>query len=124
MFFMYILRSDKTGRLYTGHTSDLGRRLAEHNSGMTTSTRHGAPWPANFLSFLTVPNFVSTQPRNGSQHRVFGWMNVAARNRNRTVSRDASERPSITARFAQARPGFTEIDGLYFGLCRAEGQRR
>jgi putative endonuclease len=44
MFFMYILRSDKTGRLYTGHTSDLSRRLAEHNSGMTTSTRHGAPW--------------------------------------------------------------------------------
>jgi hypothetical protein len=36
MFFMYILRSDKTGRLYTGHTSDLSRRLAEHNSGMTT----------------------------------------------------------------------------------------
>jgi putative endonuclease len=44
MFFMYIPRSDKTGRLYTGHTSDLSRRLAEHNSGMTTSTRHGTPW--------------------------------------------------------------------------------
>jgi putative endonuclease len=51
MFFMYILRSDKTGRLYTGHTSDLSRRLAEHNSGMTTSTRHGAPW--QLLDFET-----------------------------------------------------------------------
>jgi putative endonuclease len=44
MFFVYVLRSDKTGRLYTGQTSDPSRRLQEHNSGVTHSTRHGAPW--------------------------------------------------------------------------------
>jgi putative endonuclease len=43
LFFVYVLRSDQTGRLYTGQTSDLSRRLQEHNSGVTVSTCHGVP---------------------------------------------------------------------------------
>ena len=29
--WVYILRSVRTGRLYVGHTNDLGRRIEEHN---------------------------------------------------------------------------------------------
>ena len=36
--------SGKTHRRYVGSTVDVERRLAEHNSGKTKSTRAGAPW--------------------------------------------------------------------------------
>jgi putative endonuclease len=44
MFHVYVLRSRKNGRLYTGHTNDLPRRLAEHNSGQNPSTRFNGPF--------------------------------------------------------------------------------
>jgi len=41
---VYILRSEKSGRYYVGSTNDLDRRLMEHNSGHTPSTRGKGPW--------------------------------------------------------------------------------
>ncbi|HEY9166144.1 MAG TPA: GIY-YIG nuclease family protein [Candidatus Kryptonia bacterium] len=32
------------GHRYTGQTDDLNRRLSEHNSGITRSTKHGRNW--------------------------------------------------------------------------------
>ena len=43
MFIVYVLESGG-GRRYTGHTSDLERRLAEHNSGMCKTTKTEADW--------------------------------------------------------------------------------
>lgn len=34
MFYVYILKSLKNGRNYTGFTDDLKQRFAEHNSGI------------------------------------------------------------------------------------------
>ena len=44
MFSVYALRSVTTGRLYTGFTSDLEWRLAQHNRGITKSTKNRGPW--------------------------------------------------------------------------------
>ncbi|MCI0407702.1 MAG: GIY-YIG nuclease family protein, partial [Acidobacteria bacterium] len=44
MAFLYILHSDSTGRYYIGSTSDLERRLREHQRGQTPSTRGRGPW--------------------------------------------------------------------------------
>ena len=44
MYFVYLLRSQKSGPLYTGYTADLTQRLGQHNLGITKSTRHEAPW--------------------------------------------------------------------------------
>ena len=44
MFFVYVLRSRVTGRLYTGSTSDLKTRFAQHNSDQSFSTKHRGPW--------------------------------------------------------------------------------
>jgi putative endonuclease len=43
MFYVYVLRSLKTGGLYTGSTKDLERSLVEHNSGLSNDTRNRAP---------------------------------------------------------------------------------
>lgn len=43
MFYVYILKSMKDQKLYTGYTADLKRRLIEHTQGKTTSLRHRTP---------------------------------------------------------------------------------
>ena len=39
MFYLYILKNDETGRFYIGSTNNLERRLKEHLSGKTRTTR-------------------------------------------------------------------------------------
>ncbi len=44
MYYVYVLKSQKNGYRYIGHTNDLDRRLEEHNSGMTRSIRFQIPF--------------------------------------------------------------------------------
>ena len=44
MFYTYILQSIKNGELYIGFTSDLRKRLKEHNQGLNFSTKRYIPW--------------------------------------------------------------------------------
>ena len=45
MYYVYILQSLKTKKLYIGHTDDLARRLIEHNTGRGGMyTRQNGPW--------------------------------------------------------------------------------
>jgi putative endonuclease len=54
MFYVYVLRSGKTGRRYVGSCEDLDDRVRRHNSGEAKATRHGIPWKlVHTESFLT-----------------------------------------------------------------------
>jgi len=44
MWYVYVLRSQKNGRLYTGSTNDLTRRMAEHNRGHSVYTKNAGPF--------------------------------------------------------------------------------
>jgi putative endonuclease len=45
VYYVYILRSLKTKKLYIGQTGDLDRRLKEHNTGWGGRyTRQNGPW--------------------------------------------------------------------------------
>jgi putative endonuclease len=44
MFYVYILKSLSSARYYVGHTDKLDRRINEHNSGKTRSTKAYIPW--------------------------------------------------------------------------------
>ena len=44
MFYVYILQSIKDRQLYTGYTSDLKKRIKEHNQGLNFSTKRYMPW--------------------------------------------------------------------------------
>jgi putative endonuclease len=44
MYVTYILFSQKINKFYTGQTSDLTRRLEEHNRGKTPFMDSGVPW--------------------------------------------------------------------------------
>src|SRR5260370_976164 len=44
MYFVYVLRSQSSRKLYTGHCADLVQRLGQHNSGVSRWTRNRGPW--------------------------------------------------------------------------------
>jgi len=44
MYFVYLLQSLRDKRRYIGQTSNLERRLIEHNSGRSPYTRGRGPW--------------------------------------------------------------------------------
>jgi len=44
MFYYVYLIQSKAGGLYVGYTSDLKKRLREHNQGLNFSTKTYKPW--------------------------------------------------------------------------------
>jgi len=53
MYFVYVLESIKTsGKFYVGLTTNLERRLKEHNAGTQKYTKQHAPWElVSYTSF-------------------------------------------------------------------------
>ena len=44
MFYVYVIKSKKDNQLYVGATSDLKKRLIEHNQGYVESTKERKPF--------------------------------------------------------------------------------
>ncbi|MBI2041854.1 MAG: GIY-YIG nuclease family protein [Candidatus Nealsonbacteria bacterium] len=44
MHYVYILKSQRNGKLYNGLTDDLKRRIKEHNSEKSEFTKNNGPW--------------------------------------------------------------------------------
>ncbi len=44
MYYVYIIKSEKTGKIYKGSTEDLRKRITEHNAGKVNSTKPARPW--------------------------------------------------------------------------------
>ena len=61
MYYVYLLKSKRNGRIYTGYTSDLRRRLEEHNNGKSGYTRNIRP--------LTLVYYEAYQSKANAQKR-------------------------------------------------------
>ncbi len=59
--FVYVLRNLSTGRHYIGSTTDLNRRLADHERGNTPSTRKCGPW--RLVHFEELPDLKAARKR-------------------------------------------------------------
>lgn len=44
MHYIYILRSEKSGALYIGRTTNVVKRIKEHNTGLSPYTKKYKPW--------------------------------------------------------------------------------
>jgi len=44
MNIVYAIKSEKTGRIYIGHTNNIQNRIKEHNMGSLRSTKRDLPW--------------------------------------------------------------------------------
>ena len=49
MHYVYAIRSEKDGRIYVGMTKNVEKRIKEHNSGHTRSTKGYLPWSLIFI---------------------------------------------------------------------------
>jgi len=43
-YYIYVLQSERDGRLYIGQTKNLAARITAHNAGKVKSTRHRKPF--------------------------------------------------------------------------------
>ena len=62
MFYVYILKSKKNDRWYTGSTNDLRKRFKRHNENKSSYTKNKGPWEliyyeSSFFVFLLDPGF-------------------------------------------------------------------
>jgi putative endonuclease len=48
-YYTYIIKSDKDGSFYIGSTSNIERRLLEHNNGHSPYTSKKIPWKLIYL---------------------------------------------------------------------------
>jgi len=44
MYYVYVIRSMKDGKLYIGQTNNLVKRIKEHNKGLVVSTKNRKPF--------------------------------------------------------------------------------
>jgi len=56
MAFIYVLLSKKSARTYVGSTTDLNRRIREHNAGNHYFTKRHIPWKVFYKEeYPTLP---------------------------------------------------------------------
>jgi len=54
MYFVYILESESSGRLYIGQTDDPKKRLDDHNRGASPYTKGKGPWKRIYLKEIST----------------------------------------------------------------------
>ncbi|MBI2031064.1 MAG: GIY-YIG nuclease family protein [Candidatus Levybacteria bacterium] len=54
MHYVYVLKSLKDNSLYIGYTTDLKRRVFEHNNGLSLSTKYKRPYKLIFYEGFLV----------------------------------------------------------------------
>ena len=62
-YTVYVLRSEKTGRLLTGTTLDMERHLIDHNSGRVEPTKLLRPMRLVHFEVFGTPNEASRRER-------------------------------------------------------------
>jgi putative endonuclease len=54
MYYVYLIQSEKDGKLYIGQSSNLIDRLQRHNENRTVYTRYKGPW--KLIGYKTYVN--------------------------------------------------------------------
>lgn len=54
MYFVYLLQSEMDGTFYVGYSSDIDRRVQEHNEGKSRYTSKKLPWKLVYLESYTT----------------------------------------------------------------------
>jgi putative endonuclease len=71
MFYVYLIQSIKDKGIYIGCTSDLRKRLKEHNQGKTKSIRHRIPFTLIYYeAYLNKTKRELELKNNGQQREI------------------------------------------------------
>lgn len=82
MFYLYILQSVSTGKLYIGQTNNLHDRLRRHNSNLNKATKNKGPWTLihslEFDSRASAFNLEQKLKSWKSSKAVLAWIDTQA----------------------------------------------
>jgi putative endonuclease len=78
-YSVYILHCPETDKLYIGYTSNIQRRLAEHNSGRSQYTRSQGKWKLLFCKKMNNKSEAISLERKlkrwKNKNRILQWIN-------------------------------------------------
>jgi putative endonuclease len=76
MFYVYLLHSIADDGFYIGYTTDLRRRLIEHEQGGSLATRHRRPWKLIYYETYTEREDVEKREqylKSGARRRLLRY---------------------------------------------------
>ncbi|MFA6428627.1 MAG: GIY-YIG nuclease family protein [Candidatus Buchananbacteria bacterium] len=77
MYYVYILKSLKNGKLYKGFTNDLKRRISEHKTGNSVFTKQNGPWQLVYYAAFISKNFAQKEEKflkSGKGRERLKWL--------------------------------------------------
>ncbi|MDO8663427.1 MAG: GIY-YIG nuclease family protein [Candidatus Wildermuthbacteria bacterium] len=83
--YLYLIQSKKDLSFYIGTTTDLQRRLKEHNAGLSTSTKHKTPWVLIYVEWYRSKKDTLMRELRLKKHKG-GWRKMKERIENSILS--------------------------------------
>ncbi|MCZ7557545.1 MAG: GIY-YIG nuclease family protein [Bacteroidia bacterium] len=74
MFYTYVLWSAVLRKRYIGSTSDLSRRLEQHNTGLSTFTKRGIPWSVIYFEDFPTRREAEVRERTLKSGQGRAWL--------------------------------------------------
>ena len=73
MYFVYLLQSEMDGSFYVGYSTDITRRLQEHNEGESRYTSKKRPWKLAYVESFNSKREALIRERflKSQRNRVF-----------------------------------------------------
>jgi len=78
MYYVYLIKSKKNGRVYTGFTSDLKQRFIDHNDGKSKYTKNNRPY---FIAYYEAYASKSDAQKRERSLKLRGNASAQLRNR-------------------------------------------
>ncbi len=78
-FHTYILRSLSSGHFYVGHTSNLAKRIAEHNNDRTRSLKNRGPWELVRVEEFPTRAEAARREQEIKRMKSHGWIEQVVR---------------------------------------------
>jgi putative endonuclease len=88
VYILYILQSEKDFSFYVGFTSNLERRIKEHNNGLSRATKLKKPWVIIYCEAYRSRKDATERERKLKQHRG-AWRRIRERIQNSILSRQS-----------------------------------
>jgi len=85
MHILYLIQSKKDFSFYIGTTSDLRRRIEEHNQGLSLSTKNKRPWLLIYCEIYRSRKDAMERERKLKKHKM-GWIKLKERIKNSILS--------------------------------------
>jgi len=73
-FYTYILFSTKFNKHYYGHTSNLNKRLDEHNNGLSNFTKKFIPWDLVYFEKFSTRSEAMKREKFFKSLSGFHWL--------------------------------------------------